>query len=119
MANGYLGVDTVDTISNTAKNFIDIGERLVKLPTNERQYYRTVLSETYRLLDNALLIPINRLSKILATSDKTVFVNELRLLEDMQEWRKIERDVNLCDIVYSGTRDGSGNNKVKGQVIHT
>ena len=33
--------------------FISIGERVSKLPANERQHYRKAVSETYHVLDKA------------------------------------------------------------------
>ena len=43
----------VSSIEDTVSKFIGIGERLIQLPANERQYYREAVSQTYRVLDNA------------------------------------------------------------------
>lgn len=77
-----------------------IGERLIRLPANERQYYRKAVSETYRVLDNAIGLSIDKLNSIRVINDKTTFVNELRLLGSFNKWRDKERDkereVKLC-----------------------
>jgi hypothetical protein len=100
----------LNDVSGTAKNFIDIGERLVNLPAKERQYYRAVLTETYRLLDTAILIPITRLDKMLTIplSSKSKFIGELRSLDSVKDWRKIEREVNLCEPLYAAGQEMDG-----------
>ena len=85
------------SIEGKISAFITIGERISRLPTNERQYYRKAVSETYRVLDNAIGLPIEKLYQILPIQDETTFVNELRLLDSFTQWRDKEREVKLCE----------------------
>jgi hypothetical protein len=84
-------------IEGTVSTFINIGERIARLPTNERQYYRKAVSETYRVLDNAIGLPIEKLTSMLVIQDNTTFVNELQLLDSFTKWRDKEREVKLCE----------------------
>jgi hypothetical protein len=85
------------SIEGIVSQFISIGERISKLPSKERQFYRKAVSETYRVLDNALGLPIEKLSQMQSIQDNTAFVNELRLLDSFTKWRDKEREVKLCE----------------------
>jgi cysteinyl-tRNA synthetase len=84
-------------IEGIVKEFIGLGERISQLPTNERQYYRRAVSETYRVLDNAVGLPIEKLTQIERIQDDITFVNEVRNLYSFTEWRNKEREVKLCE----------------------
>ena len=85
------------SIEGIISEFISIGERVSKLPANERQHYRKAVSETYHVLDKAIGLPIEKLTQILPIHDDTKFVNELRSLDSFYEWRDKEREVKLCE----------------------
>jgi hypothetical protein len=72
---------------------------LVSLPQKRREEYHAVVDETFTLLDHALLCVIQRLSdcvRIQKEYGDIAFATELRSLQSVSDWEKIERDVRLC-----------------------
>jgi hypothetical protein len=90
----------IEELLNAINTLIEIGERVIKLPSNERQYYRNVVRETFDVLNSALVLVINRLGSLLVIpfEDDQQF-NELRNLDNFQEWIQIERSVGLCEVL--------------------
>jgi len=72
---------------------------LASLPKNRREHYHAIVDETFTLLDHALLCVIHRLAdcvRIQKEYGDAAFMTELRSLQSVSDWEKIERDVRLC-----------------------
>lgn len=82
--------------------------RLAALPEEEREYYRGVVSETYELLHDAISLVRIRLGNLLQIDDHDVFIRELRGLDNLDEWIKIEQKVRLCHKLRAAGREMQG-----------
>ena len=78
---------------------------LKDLPGKERDHYREVISETYSLLDSAVILVLNRLGDLLQIEEDDVFIRELRGLNNYDEWTGIERAVRLCSNLRAAGRE--------------
>jgi hypothetical protein len=71
-----------------------------KLPEKERKKAFRVIDETFRLLDQAILLMATRLGDVLLEArrqSKVELAYELQRLGNDREWLQIERDVRLCN----------------------
>lgn len=86
---------------------IEIAPKLVNLSKNEREEYRSKIEETYRLFDEVIVIMMNRLGAIKSIPDNNVdeFFKQIRLLNNVEEWVKIERDIRLCKPISDAMRE--------------
>lgn len=103
--------DAYDTLK---KIFVDAAA-LASIPKEQRDKYRTVLDETFMLIDSAILLVYNRLGDILITAsegnrDKTRndVARELRRLANVEAWEKLNREVRLCRNLRQTSRDMNG-----------
>lgn len=80
----------------------EIGNGIVNLsslPKDRREHYHSIVDETFTLLDHSLLCVIQRLAdcvRIQKEYGNVAFMTELRSLQSVSDWEKIERDVRLC-----------------------
>jgi hypothetical protein len=87
--------DLVTMIEQIAKDVVT----LKGLPKKERQKALELIDETYRLLDQAILLITTRLSDVLLEAPgkgKMALAYELERLANGKEWLELERDVRLC-----------------------
>lgn len=66
------------------------------IPRNERDKIRSMLEETYRLIDSTLNMVIFRLGDVLAERDDFTFLEQARQLGFDQQWYQAEREFRLC-----------------------
>src|SRR4030095_123363 len=90
------------------KFLAEIGPKVAKLPASERQLYRDKIDETFRLLDQAISVVMNRLGTLLSISEdqKAKFIEGLRQLNNVNEWVEMERDIMLCKPIREALREG-------------
>lgn len=86
---------------------IDIAPKLANLSKNEREEYRSKIEETYRLFDEVIVVMMNRLGTIKSISDDNIdeFFKQLLLLNSIEEWVRVERDVRLCKPISDAMRE--------------
>jgi hypothetical protein len=107
----------VEILPNFISTTFEVGEKVVKMSSNERQLYRDVVEKTFELLDGAVVLVILRLGDVLvkAKTDKDEFLMELGKLDNFEEWLSTERKVGLCsqlkasgcemDSLWTGLKD--------------
>ena len=117
-----MSLSDIASILNTIKTLGEAANHLISLPKNEREEYRKALLKTCIALDQAILLPWNRLSTILEkrSGDPNILVSELRRLDNFHEWKKVEQDVCLCEpLRNAGDEMGSMKTRVKDKLsIH-
>jgi len=69
---------------------------LADLPKAEREKYRQVMDETYRLIDTTINMVIIRLGDILHLDDDQQVLDEVSKLDNFDGWYKAEREFRLC-----------------------
>jgi hypothetical protein len=89
------------------KLLIELGPKVAKLPESERQIYRDKIDEVFRLLDQAIIIVMNRLGILLSISEdqKPKFIEGLRQLYNVTEWNEIEGVIMLCKPIREAIRE--------------
>lgn len=97
-------------LSDMVGSAIELGGAAAALkyvPEERRKHYREVIEETFSLLDSALMLIVRRLKDILliAESDKARFADELKRLDNIEEWEQLERDVRLCRSLRIASRE--------------
>ena len=97
----FLQLMSFEELSGMISSVIELGKAAVALkdvPVEQRKHYRDIIDETYSLLDSALMLLIRRLGDLLliAEKDKAKFADELKRLDNFQEWEQLERNVRLC-----------------------
>ena len=93
--------DMINALEQVGKGILSIKD----LQVRKRQHYRKVIDETYRLLDSAILLVLNRLSNLLLIEKQEDFIRELRGLDNFTEWTNIERQVRLCNNLHTTGRE--------------
>lgn len=83
--------DLIDALGKVAEGI----KTLANIPKNEREKYRQVMDDTYRLIDTTLNMVIIRLGDILH-QDEANFLLEVAKLDNYQEWSQVEREFRLC-----------------------
>jgi len=81
---------------------------IASFPAKKREQYYVIVDETFTLLDHALLCVIQRLSDCTRTQREygdVAFMTELRSLQSVSDWEKIERDVRLCQALRKASGD--------------
>lgn len=87
--------DAVSIVKEIGNGIISLSS----LPKNRREHYHAIVDETFTLLDHALLCVIQRLADCIRIQKEygdAAFMTELRSLQSVSDWEKIERDVRLC-----------------------
>jgi hypothetical protein len=77
-------------------NAVKVIAKFAAIPEGEREHYREVMGDTYELLHSATSLVQNRLSRLLQIDDQGVFIRELRGLDNLDEWKDMERNVHFC-----------------------
>ena len=108
-----MGIEIFSDMINAVKEIA----KLAALPEEEREYYRGVVGDTYKLLYSATSLVQNRLGRLLQIDDQDVFVRELRGLDNLDEWKDIERDVRVCDKLSAAGREMQGlRRRIRGRI---
>lgn len=94
--------DLIDALGNVAGAVRSIAS----LPAAERDKYRQVLDDTYRMIDTTLNMVIIRLGDILLEDDPT-FVLSAAKLDNYMEWIQAEREFRLCKSLRLAFNDTS------------
>jgi hypothetical protein len=76
-----LFTDLIDALSKVSDGL----KTLTDFPKSERDKYRQILEETYRLIDTTLNMVIIRLGNILYLNDDSEFISEVVKLDNFQE----------------------------------
>jgi len=87
--------DAVSVLSEIGGGIV----RLSSLPSERRSHYHSIVDETFTVLDHALLCVIQRLSdcmRIHSEYGANAFMIDVRALQSVNDWEKLERDVRLC-----------------------
>ena len=87
--------DSVSVLSEIGNGIV----RLYSIPEERRKHYHSIVDETFTVLDHAVLCVIQRLSDCLRIRDEygdAAFMIDIRALQSVSDWEKIERDVRLC-----------------------
>jgi hypothetical protein len=97
---------------------VKVGDGVVKLekiPGNERQRYRDAVDATFEILEQAVGLLSNRLGDIhnqeldpSRAADRTKLARELRALNDIDAWHKLEGRVRLCSSLRATGREMKG-----------
>jgi hypothetical protein len=98
--------DVIDALEKVGKAVIALKD----MPKKQRTAYRDAVRDTYKLLDSALNLVSNRLSDLvqIAKTDQNKFIAELKALDNEQEWKRISRDVRLCETLRIAHREMDG-----------
>lgn len=96
-----LFTDLIDALSKVSDGL----KTLANFPKSERDKYRQILEETYRLIDTTLNMVIIRLGNILYLNDDSEFISEIVKLDNFQEWYKAERNFRLCHSLRASVRE--------------
>ena len=78
------------------------------LPGGERAGYRQVVGDTFDILQQAISLPCNRLTKLMAVKDQAKFADELEGLADLPGWAKLEKAAFLCEPLRACGREMDG-----------
>ncbi|VGO16686.1 hypothetical protein PDESU_05277 [Pontiella desulfatans] len=92
--------DLIEVLSKVCKGL----KVLTDLTKKEREKYRDVLDETYRLIDTTLNMVIIRLGDILQEEDD-VFLKGVEGLGNYDDWMKAEREFRLCKSLRAAVRE--------------
>jgi hypothetical protein len=84
--------DLIDTLGKVAEGI----KALANIPKNEREKYRQVMDDTYRLIDTTLNMVIIRLGDILLPENEAIFLGEVTKLDNYSDWMEAEREFRLC-----------------------
>jgi hypothetical protein len=87
-----LFTDLIDALEKVAKGF----KALKDIPKKERDKFREVMDETYRLIDTTLNMVIIRLGDILLPKNAHEFAEEVSKLNNYDGWVQAEREFRLC-----------------------
>jgi len=87
-----LFTDLIEALGKVAKGVKSISD----IPKSEREKYRAVLDETYRLIDTTLNMVIIRLGDIQAADDDQDFMDGVAGLDNYSDWMHAEREFRLC-----------------------
>lgn len=90
---------------------------VASLPVEEREKYRTTLDETYRLMDTALNMIVNRLDTISQAPDGDI-LGLVAHLDQFAEWESMEREFRLCRSLRTVVAEADSlNSQVSGEVF--
>jgi hypothetical protein len=83
---------------------------LKDLPARERERYRSLLHDTFTLLDSAILLVLNKITdvELLAERNRADFAHGLRSLDHQPEWERMARDVRLCHPLRAASAELNG-----------
>lgn len=87
-----LFTDLIEILGKVAKGF----KTLKDIPRKERDKFREVMDETYRLIDTTLNMVIIRLGDILLPDQENEFIEEVSKLNNYNGWIQAEREFRLC-----------------------
>jgi len=93
--------DMIDTLEKIGKGLI----ALKKVPEKQRKKYQEAIGETYTLLNSAINLVLNRLGDIILIDEQAEFFNEVKRLDNFEEWRQVEREVRLCNSLRATGRE--------------
>jgi hypothetical protein len=98
---------SIDKLPDTINTAVKVGDAVVKMPSNQRQFYRDAVNGTFEVLDSALVLIITRLESIIviAPENQAKFIEELRNLGSVPKWREMQRNVNLCNDLRTAGRE--------------
>jgi hypothetical protein len=88
--------DLIDALGKVAGGF----KVLANIPKTQREKYRQIVNDMYRLLDTVLNMIILRLGDILAQEDEA-FLREAQQLDNFGGWLSVERDLRLCQGLWA------------------
>lgn len=97
-------IDALGKVSGVLKS-------AASFPQAERERYRQVMGENYRLIDTTLNMIIIRLGDILLPENQSNFVQQVAKLDNYDGWTAAEREFRLCQSLraaLSETRHFSG-----------
>ena len=96
-----LFTDLIEALGKVAKGLKAISD----IPKAEREKYRVVLDETYRLIDTTLNMVIIRLGDIQAADDDQDFMDGVAELDNFSDWMQAEREFRLCKSLRVALRE--------------
>jgi hypothetical protein len=83
-------------IQDIVQKLWEVAPTLLALPKQERDEYRKVLDDTFKMMDTIINMIIIKLGNINHIADDSQFLNEVTLLDNYQDWLTKERDFELC-----------------------
>lgn len=92
--------DLIDALGKVVSGL----KAVANLSKNERDKYRQVMDETYRLIDTTLNMVIIRLGDILICDDND-FMQEVMRLNNYGDWVQAEREFRLCKSLRTAVRE--------------
>ena len=101
-------IKPLNEIADTVERFGEAVVALEAVPGEERAQYRKVVADTFDILQQAISLPANRLTKLLAMTDENRFADELVLLAEFEGWERLERAASLCEPLRACGREMDG-----------
>ena len=93
-----------DLINALGKAVVGL-KALAHLPKAERDKYRQVMDETYRLIDTTINMVIIRLGDILHLDGDQQCLEEVSKLNNFDDWYRAEREFRLCQSLRVAVRE--------------
>ncbi len=101
MAEIKIFTDFIDALGKVT----DALKRAASIPKNERDRFRQVMADNYRLIDTTLNMIIIRLGDILLPTKEPSFVQEVESLDNFGSWMQAEREFRLCGSLRAALRE--------------
>lgn len=102
--------DLIDALGKVAGDL----KSAASLPKDERDKYRQIMAENYRLIEITLSMIVIRLGDILLAATDSKFVQEVGHLDNDADWLRTEREFRLCRSLYVARREmGTFSGKLK------
>jgi hypothetical protein len=96
--------DMIDAFDKVVEDIV----KIKNLTKQQREHYREVISNTFNIFDQALLLVISRLRTLADIKVEDKFAEELGKLNYDIEWLDIERKIRLCDGLRAAAREMEG-----------
>ena len=84
--------DVIDAIEKIANALV----ALKNIPVRKRQKIQDAVKDSFTLLNSAVNIVLHRLGDTSYHESDTDFRNDLRRLDNLEEWRDLEREMRMC-----------------------
>jgi hypothetical protein len=84
--------DVIDAIEKIANALV----ALKNIPVRKRQKIQDAVKDSFTLLNSAVNIVLHRLGDISYHESDSDFRNDLRRLDNLEEWRDLEREMRMC-----------------------
>jgi hypothetical protein len=104
-------VVAIKPLNDIADTVERIGSAILKaegISGDERLRYRQVVADTFDILQQAIALPANRLTKLLGVHDQGRFSADLGGLAELDGWERLERAAYLCEPLRASGREMGG-----------